>query len=145
MKSRCFILLAGLTLSAWADELYQVGNGGVDLYPIPRHHPLDRKDQAKLFDTGGRRSGLVRGTRVRLLESQEFQYSRSSYAGTVITGQGGADIYDRNSYFFRVGYMKVEKAPAQPHMVGREGWVVMEKYVLQKGKWIAQARASLSR
>lgn len=137
------LLLLALISAAGADKTYVVGDGGVDLYPLPRHSPLDDRDKAALFDTGGRRSGLVRGTTLRLLDRQEYRYNRSSYEGTVITNLGAADAHRRHTYFYRVGYFKVVAAPAQPHMVGREGWVVMEKHRMDKGKWVVEGSAPL--
>lgn len=140
-----FIGLAFVMLlaTARADEFYLVGKGGVDLFKVPRHQ-LTKADKDKLFDSGGDRWGLVRGGTLRLLERQEYRYGRTTSEGAVLTNMGAAPIYNSRQYFYRVAYVKVLEAPAQVHMRGREGWIVLEKHHQVKGKWVLQKEADIS-
>lgn len=136
MKWVLGLLLATAT-RGYCDQTYRVGSGGVSLYKLPRHK-LTRQDQDKLFDTGGARQGLVRGCTIRVLERQEYEYGRTSYEGTAYTSAGAVDSHSRSRYFYRVGYIRVLDAPAQRHMEGKVGWIVLEKHSYKNRKWVTE-------
>lgn len=142
MKWMLGLLLATVTWG-YCDEMYRVGSSGVSMYNLPRHK-LNRQDQDKLFDTGGARQGLVRGCTIRVLERQEYEYGRTSYEGTAYTSGGAVDSHSHTRYFYRVAYIRVLDAPAQRHMEGKEGWIVLEKHSLRDRKWVPQNAADLT-